>query len=101
MTWFRDHYLSRSGDREDWRAAPLRANDLSNLPPALVITAECDVLHDEGVAYVAAMQAAGVVVEHRDYPGMMHGFYSFAPVIDDGAAAQAYAAERLRAVFQQ
>ncbi len=101
MRWFRDHYLSRPGDREDWRAAPLHANDLSNLPPALVITAECDVLHDEGVAYVAAMQAAGVVVEHRDYPGMMHGFYSFAPVIDDGAAAQAYAAERLRAVFQQ
>lgn len=100
MTWFRDHYLSRREDRLDWRAAPLRAEDLSGLPPALVITAECDVLHDEGVLYAEALARAGVRVEHRDYPGMMHGFFSFAPVIDDGAAAQEFAAARLRAVFR-
>lgn len=100
MEWFRDHYLARLEDRLDWRAAPLRANSLANLPPALVITAECDVLHDEGVLYAEALSAAGVTVEHRDYPGMMHGFYAFAPVIDDGAAAQAFAAERLRSIFQ-
>lgn len=99
MEWFRDHYLARPEDRQDWRAAPLRAPDLSGLPPALVITAECDVLHDEGVLYVQALSDAGVTVEHRDYPGMMHGFFSFAPVIDDGAAAQEFSAARLRAVF--
>ena len=96
MHWFRDHYLNGPEDREDWRAAPLRAKDFSGLPPALVITAECDVLHDEGVALAEALAAAGVVVEHRDYPGMMHGFYSFAPVVDDGRAAQIHAAEALR-----
>ncbi|MGB0571993.1 MAG: alpha/beta hydrolase [Alphaproteobacteria bacterium] len=99
MSWFRDHYLNGPEDREDWRAAPLRAKDFSNLPPALVITAECDVLHDEGVALAEALGAAGVSVEHRDYPGMMHGFYSFAPVVDDGRAAQIYAAEAMRKVL--
>jgi acetyl esterase len=99
MEWFRDHYLRGVEDRTDWRAAPLHAGDFSNLPPALVITAECDVLHDEGVALAEALAAGGTTVEHRDYPGMMHGFYSFAPVIDDGRAAQRFAAERLRAAF--
>jgi acetyl esterase len=99
MAWFRDHYLSRPEDRLDWRAAPLQAPDFSGLPPALVITAECDVLHDEGVLYARALSEAGVTVEHRDYPGMMHGFFSFAPVIDDGAAAQEFSAARLRTVF--
>ncbi len=99
MNWFRDHYLNGPEDREDWRAAPLRAKDFSNLPPAMVITAECDVLHDEGVALAKALDAAGVPVEHRDYPGMMHGFYSFAPVVDDGRAAQIYAAEAMRKVL--
>lgn len=99
MEWFRDHYLSRPEDRLDWRAAPLRAESLADLPPALVITAECDVLHDEGVLYVEALALAGVVVEHRDYPGMIHGFFSFAPVIGEGAAAQVFAAKRLRSVF--
>jgi acetyl esterase len=99
MEWFRDHYLRGPADRTDWRAAPLRAADLSNLPPALVITAECDVLHDEGVALAGALAAAGTAVEHREYPGMMHGFYSFAPLVDDGRAAQVFAGERLRAAF--
>lgn len=101
MRWFADHYLSSPEDANDWRAAPLRASDHANLPPALVVTAECDVLHDEGVAYAKALASAGVAVEHRDYQGMMHGFYSFAPVIDDGAAAQMFTADRLRAAFSQ
>ena len=99
MAWFRDHYLNGPQDRADWRAAPLRAPDLSGLPPALVITAECDVLHDEGVALAGRLVEAGVPVEHADYPGMVHAFYSFAAIIDDGRAAQRFAATRLRAAF--
>jgi acetyl esterase len=98
MAWFRDHYLNGSRDRADWRAAPLRA-DLAGLPPALVVTAECDVLHDEGVALAEKLAAAGVPVEHVDYPGMIHAFYSMAAVIDDGRSAQKLAADRLRKAF--
>ena len=99
MKWFREHYLNSPEDRGDWRAAPLRAKDFTRLPPAHVITAECDVLHDEGVELAAALAGAGVPVTHRDYSGMMHGFYSFAPVVDDGRAAQRDAAEALRAAL--
>ena len=99
MLWFQNHYLSGPGDRADWRASPLKAPDLSGLPPALVITAECDVLHDEGVAFAEAMAAAGTTVEHIDWPGMIHGFFSFAPYLDDGKAAQRLACERLRVAF--
>ena len=99
MAWFRDHYLAIESDRFDWRAAPIRAENLTGLPPAIVITAECDVLHDEGAAYAAALEAAGVRVVYRDYPGMMHGFFSFAPLIDDGAAAQEFTVTQLRKIF--
>ena len=99
MRWFQKHYLRRPDDAGDWRASPLKAPDLSGLPPALLITAECDVLHDEGVALAKAMAAAGTAVEHIDWPGMIHGFFSFAPYLDEGKAAQRLACERLRAVF--
>lgn len=99
MLWFQDHYLRNAADIEDWRASPLKAPDLSGLPPALVITAECDVLHDDGVAFAEAMAAAGTPVEHIDWPGMIHGFFSFAPFLDEGKAAQRLACERLRAAF--
>lgn len=99
MRWFQGHYLRQPADSEDWRASPLKAPDLSGLPPALVITAECDVLHDEGVAFAAALAAAGTPVELVDWPGMIHGFFSFAPYLDEGKAAQRLACARLRAAF--
>ena len=89
MRWFRDHYLRDETDRLDWRAAPLRASDLSGLPPALVLTAQCDVLHDEGEAYAQRLRSAGVEVDHRDIPGMIHGFFAMAPAIDGAVRAQA------------
>ena len=89
MRWFRDHYLRGEADRLDWRAAPLHAGDLSGLPPALVLTAQCDVLHDEGEAYAQRLRAAGVDVDYRDSAGMIHGFFTMAPAIDGAVRAQA------------
>src|SRR6185503_9393678 len=59
MKWFWDHY-AEPAVRSDPRAAPLRAQDLSRLPPACVVTCEFDPLRDEGVAYAEALAAAGV-----------------------------------------
>jgi acetyl esterase len=80
-------YLRTEADADDHRASPLRARSFSNLPPALVITAEFDPLRDEGRAYADRLREAGTRVVYREYPGMVHGFVTSAGVLD--AAKQA------------
>jgi acetyl esterase len=96
MEWFRSHYLTKPADAEDWRASPLKAGSFTSVAPAIVITAECDVLHDEGARYADALRAAGVPVEYQDCAGMIHGFFGMAPDVDAAVAAQASVAAALR-----
>lgn len=99
IDWFREYYFETEDDLADWRATPRLAESFAGLPQTLVVTAECDVLNHEGRVLVDRLGADGVEVEHVDYEGMMHGFFSMAPMVDDAVEAQAFAAERLKAAL--
>jgi len=99
MEWFSNNYLPNNSDRLDWRASRLLADDLAGLPPALVITAEFDPLHDEGSAYAEALRAAGNDVVHTDYDGMVHIFFQLGPMVPAAAAAVAEVAASAKAAL--
>jgi len=84
MRYFEKHYLRTPEDRENVHVSPLLAKDLSNLPPALIVTAGYDPLHDEGEAYAARLKEAGVEVTYYCYEDMIHGFFCFAGIINKG-----------------
>jgi acetyl esterase len=99
MLFFRNAYLRDARDIADWRASPLKARDLSRLPPALMLTASHDPLVDEGKAYADRLAAAGVAVTYRCYEGMIHGFLTMAGAIDAGKAGIEEVAQALRQAF--
>jgi len=96
MQWYWDHYLKDAADALNPYAAPLMAQDLSGLPPALVITAECDPLCDEGAAYAQRLNEAGVPTTYSCYGGMIHGFFGMPAVLDKGKQAVAEASAALQ-----
>lgn len=73
MVWFWDLYAPTAAQWSHPHAAPLRATDLSHLPPAYVMSAECDVLRDEAEAYAARLVTAGVATTFRRFDGLNHG----------------------------
>ena len=74
MQWFWDQYLQGHDHDKDPYACPTTAKDFSNLPPAIVVTAEFDPLKDDGVKYARLLKEAGVQTFYKDYKGMVHGF---------------------------
>jgi acetyl esterase len=91
MQWFWDQYLPDEDQRTDITASPLRASldELAGLPPALVITAEADVLRDEGEAYSRKLREAGVDVSSTRYEGIIHDFVMLNALRDTNAARAA------------
>jgi acetyl esterase len=99
MHWFWDHYLGPDGDGTHHHASPIRASELSGLPPAVVITAEFDPLRDEGEAYAEALEAAGVPVTVQRYDGMIHGFVSMPMLFPEADDAMQRIRDALRGVL--
>jgi acetyl esterase len=96
MRWFWRHYLSREEQGQEVTASPLRAKSLADLPSALVMTAGCDPLRDEGDAYAARLRDAGVPVTLTQYPGMFHGFLRMTRILDQARGALDEVATALR-----
>jgi acetyl esterase len=99
VRWYWGLYLASDSDGANPLASPLRAKDLTGLPPATIISAEFDPLRDEGERYGDRLSEAGVPVEVTRYDGMVHGFFTMTGLLDAATLAVAYAAGRLREVF--
>ncbi len=100
MRWFWNHYLPEAKAGANSYASPLRAEDVSDLPPGLILTAEYDVLRDEGEAYGRRLEAAGVPMVVRRRAGMTHGFLDMAPVVEEARKGLLEIAGWLQAAFQ-
>src|SRR5262249_44210165 len=97
MTWYWQQYAPDPSSRRQPYASRGRAEDLRGLPPALIVTAEYDVLRDEAESYAARLVEAGVTVRPMRYNGMIHGFLRRTALFDQAREALGEIAEALRA----
>lgn len=101
MPWFWNHYLNNDAEGRTPYASPFRAPDLRNLPPTLIITAEFDVLRDEGEAYGERLRQAGVSTTISRYEGMVHEFFGLAGMVGKAKDALDEAATALKKAFAE
>ncbi len=97
MEWFWDNYCPSSEQKNHMLASILNTEDCTQLPPALVITAEYDPLRDEGQLYAERLSNAGVSVESICFDGLVHGFLSQISYIDSAKESLALVTQRLNA----
>lgn len=98
VTWFFSQYIDDT-DRDDWRFAPLNADDVDGVAPAWIGLAECDPVVDEGVAYADKLRLAGVAVDLEIYRGVIHEFVKMGRAIPEALHAHRDAAAALRQAF--
>jgi acetyl esterase len=101
MQWFFDHYVPDAPHRDHPSVSPLRHPSLDGLPPALVVLAGHDPLHDQGAAYADRLRAAGVPVALHDHPALCHGFLRFTAVSRRAAAARDAIVAEIAAFFER
>ena len=101
MERFRANYLPQPADWLDWRASPALAKSHAGVAPAFVLTAGFDPLCDEGRQYAELLAGAGVEVEYRNYPDMIHGFILMGGVLDTANAAVEECCAALRRAFEK
>ena len=100
IEWFFGHYIDEI-DRDDWRFAPVNADDHSGVAPAWIGLAECDPLVDGGMRYADTLRMAGVTVDLEVYRGMVHGFATMGRALPDALTAHADAGRALQQAFQR
>jgi acetyl esterase len=98
MAWFWDLYQPDARLRSDPAMSVLRAADLGGMPATVLLTAEHDVLRDEGEAYAERLRQAGVSVVSVRWPGTMHGFLSYVQVLASSDRAVQWLADQIRAI---
>jgi acetyl esterase len=96
MRWYWQLYLGDRNGQVEAEFSPVHAQDLSGLPPALVITAEYDPLRDEGEAYARRLAEAGTTARLVRFDGAIHGFFRFTAVGDSAVKGHDVVAEFLR-----
>jgi len=96
MEWFWAHYLGDDSQTDNPLVAPLKAKDLSGLPPAFIVTAEYDVLRDEGESFAEKLSAAGTPTRLVRCQGMNHGFWILASILDEATESVQQACAWLR-----
>ena len=94
ILWFQEKYLDRK-DHIDFRWAPLLCDDLSMLPPATIILAECDPLRDEGLSYAVRLAESGNELTLKIYSGVTHPFFSWSGAVKKAREAVSFAAAQL------
>ena len=99
IEYFNSLYLTPDADADSPKVSPLRAKDFAHLPPAYVMLAGYDPLHDEGLAYAEKLKGAGVKVTVADYAEMVHGFIYLQTVLPEASAAMTSAAKAVRAAL--
>ena len=99
MKWFWQQYAPDKASSQEPYASPLQANDFGGLPPALVITAQYDVLCDEGNQYATCLRNAGIPTQWKCYDGMIHGFASRVNIFDVASEAVTQIAAALQRSF--
>ena len=99
ISWMFANYVRTPADRDDWRFAPLLADELHGVAPACMLLAECDALVDEGVMYADRLRMSGVPVDLEIYRGVSHEFIKMGRALKEARQAHAFAAAALRAAF--
>ncbi len=96
IDYFHGHYIAESAHDFDWRASPFLCDDLSKLPPALVLTAGYDPLCDDGLAYAHRLSEAGNRVTHICFQRQIHGFITMGRILDEANTAVNICADEIR-----
>ncbi len=99
VNWCRNHYLENQGQASDPKVSPLLTEDLSNLPPAFIMTAEFDVLRDEAKEYANVLGKAGIDVEYKEFKGMLHDFITVPGLFEKAKEAVEDVCQVLKKMF--